>query len=71
MTELVSVDEDVAEDPNGTFVLGVGLENLGGLLDFLVVAWEGLLNVVDNLLGCHTIVVDTWIHNVEILTQRL
>jgi len=38
MTELVSVDEDVAEDPNGTFVLGVGLENLGGLLDFLVVA---------------------------------
>lgn len=38
MSELIGVDKDVAKDPDGALVLGVGLEDLGGPFDFLVVA---------------------------------
>lgn len=68
MSELIGVDKDVAKDPDGALVLGVGLEDLGGPFDFLVVAWKWLLYKFHDLFCCEIVEIDVWIHDVEIIT---
>lgn len=58
MSQLVRVDEDIAEGPDGALVLAVGLEDLGGPFDFLVVAREGLLDEFYHLLCAQIVEID-------------
>lgn len=51
MCQLGGVDQDVGEDSDGGLVLGVGLEQLGGLFDALIVPREGGLDEFGDLGG--------------------
>ena len=67
MSNLGGVHEDEAEDPDGSLVFSVGLEDLGGMLDLLVVTRERLLDELDDLFSCEIVVVDSCVHDVEMI----